>query len=57
MKEAGLSRTEAQLAVNWLSKQGITVKSGWIGLYKVTPSQIAEDYEVDLTELLEAIRR
>ena len=57
MKEAGLSRTEAQLAVNWLSNQGIAVKSGWIGLYKVTPSQIAKDYEVNLSELLDAVRR
>ena len=57
MKETGLSRTEAQLAVNWLENQGITVKSGWINLYKLTPSQIAEDYEVNLSELLDAIRR
>lgn len=57
IKEQGLSRTEAQLAVNWLSAQGVTVASGWIGVYKLTPSQIAEDYDVELSDLLEAIRR
>lgn len=55
--DAKLSRTEATLAVNWLAKQGITVQSGWIGLFKRTPSEIAEEYEVELKDLLDAIRR
>jgi hypothetical protein len=56
-EEQKLSRTEATLAVNWFNKQGITVKSGWIELYKRTPSEIADEYEVELQELLDAIRR
>ncbi len=57
MTEQKLSRTEATLCVNWLAKQGIAVKSGWIELYKRTPSEIADEYEVELQELLDAIRR
>lgn len=55
--EGKLSRTEATLCVNWLNKRGIAVKSGWIELYKRTPFEISEEYEVDLEDLLDAIRR
>ncbi len=56
-KERGLTRTEATLAVNWLRNQGVEVQSGWIGLFKRTPSAIADEYEVELADLLDVIHR
>ena len=52
-----ISRTEATLCASWLERLGIAVQGGWIGVYKLTPAMVATEYDVDLSDVLKAIRR
>ena len=56
-EDKGLSRTEATIAAAWLEGQGIAVPSGWIGLWKMLPDEVANEYKVSLVTLLKVIRR
>lgn len=56
-EDKGLSRTEATIAAAWLEEQGVTVPSGWISLWKMSPDAVAQEYKVKLTDLLRVIRR
>lgn len=52
-----LGRNEAILVAQWLKDRGITLKSGWVTVYKLRPSDIAKKYSVKMDEVVKAARR
>ncbi len=52
-----LTRPEAGLVVRWLStSKGVAVPGGRDGLWKLTPTQVAERYKVKIEDIVNAAR-
>lgn len=54
--EKVLNRTEATWVANWLGKKGKDVLNGWMGVYQMLPSVIAEKFGVDVEDVRSAMR-
>lgn len=54
--EKVLNRTEATWVANWLGKKGRDVLNGWMGVYQMSPSLIAEKFNVAIEDVLSAMR-
>ncbi len=55
--EKQLTRTEATLVASWLEKQGKKVVSGWIDVWKLTPTQVGIAFNVSAEEVEKIARR
>jgi hypothetical protein len=56
LEEKPLNRTQATWVATWLSKTGKDVLNGWMGVYEMTPSTVADRYQVKLDDVLKAQR-
>ena len=54
--EKVLNRTEATWVANWLGKIGKDVVNGWMGVYQMKPSSVAEKFGVELKDVHLAMR-
>lgn len=52
-----LGRTESTWVADWLKQvKGKKVKSGWLGVYQMTPADVSKKFHVTLDEVLSAAR-
>jgi len=52
-----LKRSEATWVASWLkADKRKTVRSGWLGVYRMTPAEISKRYHVPVDEVLSAAR-
>lgn len=57
LAEEKLKRTQATWVSNWLTgSMNKQVPGGWMGVYDMTPSEVAEKYEVGYEDVLEAAK-
>ena len=53
-----LGRTEAGWVADWLEQvKGKYVKGGWTAVYRLTPADVARDYDVALKDVIRIARR
>lgn len=52
-----LSQVEAKLVADYLKSISKTPSTGWVSLWKLSPSQIANLYKVSAAEVIKAARR
>lgn len=54
--EKPIKRIEAQWVASWLEGIGKPVPGGWTGVWQMTASQVAEDYDALISDVLAAMR-
>ena len=53
-----LGRTEAGWVADWLElEKGKYVKGGWTAVFRLTPIDIAREYQVEVSEVVRVSRR